>query len=393
MRISTLGLHNASVARMLSQQSAVARTQEQIGSQRRFRTAGEDPSGMAQALSLESAQAARGRLVDNAGQLRHRLSAEEGALDSIDDTLNRLRELAVQANSGALSDGDSAQIAGEMQQQYARLVDLANSDDGTGHHLFGGTRDGEAPFARTGTSVVYLGDQDSRSLAVGRGAQMREGDSGDAVFLRIAGGVSAVANSSNTGTLAVTSLSATGTTEALQLSFGGGRYEARRASDGTLVQDGAYRAGDALQLPGGLRLQFSGTPADGDRIDLAPAGNRDLFARAQELITAAGIVGSGDAAQRAQNQTRYQQALAGIDGGLQHLNGIRASVGTRLATLDDVDSELSALDVQLQSTLSEVRDLDYAEAISRLQLQSTGLQAAQAVFAKVQGLSLFNYLR
>ena len=48
--------------------------------------------------------------------------------------------------------------------------------------------------------------------------------------------------------------------------------------------------------------------------------------------------------------------------------------------------------LQLQSTLSGVQDLDYAEAISRLNLQLTALEAAQQTYVKVQGLSLFNYL-
>jgi len=39
-----------------------------------------------------------------------------------------------------------------------------------------------------------------------------------------------------------------------------------------------------------------------------------------------------------------------------------------------------------------LQDLDYAEAISRLSLQTTALQAAQQTFARVQGLNLFNFL-
>jgi len=42
--------------------------------------------------------------------------------------------------------------------------------------------------------------------------------------------------------------------------------------------------------------------------------------------------------------------------------------------------------------LSDIQDVDYAEAISRLNLQLTALQAAQQTYVKVQGLSLFNYL-
>ena len=42
---------------------------------------------------------------------------------------------------------------------------------------------------------------------------------------------------------------------------------------------------------------------------------------------------------------------------------------------------------------SELRDLDYAEAISRLSLETTVLEAAQQSYVKVAGLSLFNFIR
>ena len=44
------------------------------------------------------------------------------------------------------------------------------------------------------------------------------------------------------------------------------------------------------------------------------------------------------------------------------------------------------------SVLSDLKDLDYAEAVSRLTLQQTGLQAAQASYARLSQLSLFDYL-
>ena len=51
-----------------------------------------------------------------------------------------------------------------------------------------------------------------------------------------------------------------------------------------------------------------------------------------------------------------------------------------------------SFNLQLRESLSQVQDLDYAEAISRLNLQMTALQAAQQAYVKVQGMSLFNYL-
>jgi flagellar hook-associated protein 3 FlgL len=53
----------------------------------------------------------------------------------------------------------------------------------------------------------------------------------------------------------------------------------------------------------------------------------------------------------------------------------------------------SGYELYLQKNLSELQDLDYAEATSRLNLQLVGMQAAQQVYQKVQGLTLFNYIR
>ena len=48
--------------------------------------------------------------------------------------------------------------------------------------------------------------------------------------------------------------------------------------------------------------------------------------------------------------------------------------------------------LDLQQTLSEIEDLDIAEAVGRLQMQMVSLQAAQQTFVKTQNLSIFNYL-
>ncbi len=84
--------------------------------------------------------------------------------------------------------------------------------------------------------------------------------------------------------------------------------------------------------------------------------------------------------------------LADLDTGLESLLKARTSVGARVHALEDQEIQNEKFTVDMESTLSEIRDLDYAEAISRFNLQNTALQAAQQAFARVQNLSLFNYL-
>jgi flagellar hook-associated protein 3 FlgL len=61
-----------------------------------------------------------------------------------------------------------------------------------------------------------------------------------------------------------------------------------------------------------------------------------------------------------------------------------------------VQSQLDVLDentLRIKSTLSEIEDLDYAEAVARMNKEMMGLEAAMGSFAKISGLSLFDYIR
>jgi len=77
---------------------------------------------------------------------------------------------------------------------------------------------------------------------------------------------------------------------------------------------------------------------------------------------------------------------------MDHFFEFRADAGHRLARLEtqldiNADAQLS-----LQTIASKIEDLDLTEALTRLNLQMTALQAAQQSYVKVQGLSLFNFL-
>ncbi len=87
-----------------------------------------------------------------------------------------------------------------------------------------------------------------------------------------------------------------------------------------------------------------------------------------------------------------RDALADIDTTMDKIGVAEAKAGARLNALESQENENESYLLAMKTTLSETKDLDYAEAISRFQLESSVLQAAQQSFSKVQGLSLFNYL-
>lgn len=85
-------------------------------------------------------------------------------------------------------------------------------------------------------------------------------------------------------------------------------------------------------------------------------------------------------------------ALTSVDKNLDQLLSASAQIGSQLVEVDQLKSIGGDLNVQYRTTLSNLQDLDYNEALSRLSEQRTILQAAQQSFLQITGLSLFNYM-
>jgi flagellar hook-associated protein 3 FlgL len=76
-------------------------------------------------------------------------------------------------------------------------------------------------------------------------------------------------------------------------------------------------------------------------------------------------------------------------------NGISEGLGQIGADLNVVDLQTNVLDqvvLRLKSTRSDVEDLDYTEAITRMNKDQLALEAAQSSFAKISQLTLFKFL-
>ncbi|MBU1396730.1 MAG: flagellar hook-associated protein FlgL [Gammaproteobacteria bacterium] len=85
-------------------------------------------------------------------------------------------------------------------------------------------------------------------------------------------------------------------------------------------------------------------------------------------------------------------ANGNLDLALDNVLTVRASVGSRLQELEALDNAGADRNQQYSQILSDLQDLDYAEALTQLSQQQFTLEAAQRSFVTVSGLSLFNFL-
>jgi flagellar hook-associated protein 3 FlgL len=146
--------------------------------------------------------------------------------------------------------------------------------------------------------------------------------------------------------------------------------------------------GDQTQtrIPAGVERTVQFTRAGTDvftrvvRQDGAPVG---FFDAIDQMID--GVNGS---------QTgKIQQGIADLTQMHNNLTLSQAQNGSDQTVVQSQLDVLSETALRFKSTLSEIEDLDYAEAVTRMNKEMMALEAAMSSFSKISGLSLFDYIR
>ena len=398
MRV-TQGMEQAQFLTALNQlESNISTTQNDISTGLSFTTASQNPvaaglvSGYNQVLTQSQQYTANGNSAQSS------LNTEDSALTQVQNALQSLRDLALEANNATETAQDRSAIATQAQQIQGTLLALANTQDGSGNYIFGGFATQTQPFALSATGATYSGDQGQRQVQIGAGQTVVVGDNGDLVFNQIKTGngtfnVTAAAGNTGTGIIGA----ATVTDPA---AYGGGSfsieftapdtYQVVNTATHAVVAGGAYTAGQAIAFAG-VQVTLSGQPAAGDSFSVAPSTNQGIFTTVQNLVTALQQSTATPAGQ-AQLNNSISGAINNIDQALDQTQTVQSSVGARLNTITTQQSVATSQQTQLQQSISSLQSLDYASAITSLDSQNTTLSAAMQAFTLTQGLSLFKYL-
>ena len=271
-----------------------------------------------------------------------------------------------------------------------------NQRDGNGRYLFAGNMDSTAPVARSGITFTYNGDQGQRLIQIGEARHIPDGDPGSDVFFKIRNGngiflATPAASNTGTGILGAGSLVDPTQYDRDQYTIrfiDPANYEVLD-SGAAVVASGAFQPGDNLAFRG-IEISIDGQPQTGDQFDVSPSRHQNVFATIDALASALETPVS-DEASRAAMTNSVNEGILGIDQAIGNVLEVRTMIGSRLAAVDSEEDANGAYTLILQETLADIQDLDYAEAISRLSLEATTLEAAQQSFLRTQNLSLFNY--
>jgi flagellar hook-associated protein 3 FlgL len=90
---------------------------------------------------------------------------------------------------------------------------------------------------------------------------------------------------------------------------------------------------------------------------------------------------------------KIQQGVADLTQMHNNLTLAQAQNGSDQSVLQAQLDVLDETTLRIKSTLSEIEDLDYAEAVTKMNKEMMAMEAAMGSFGKISGLSLFDYIR
>ncbi len=304
MRVSTSYIQRSGLQQILDLQTKVANTQNQIGLGTKIINPSDDPSVASRILDLNEAITRIDQLDRNADFATQRLNLEEATLESSNNVLQRVRELAIQAgNTGALDLQSNQAIAKELSERLDELMGYANTQDVNGDFLFSGFQSSTQPFTTDGQgNFSYNGDQGQISSQIGVNRRVVVNDSGADVFQLVRNGngkfsVDSSRTNAGTGTITTGSVLNTSVYQPQDFSINfttATTYEVVNDTTGaTILTAQPYTDGAAITF-NGMSVEVEGTPVAGDSFTVKASRNQDIFTTINNLITDLNTPGSGN---------------------------------------------------------------------------------------------------
>lgn len=399
MRVSTAQFYFQNSQQITQQQSNVNEQTQYLSSGKRILTAKDDAVNYGTLTGLKGELANIKQFERNITIAENRNSLQETSFQSAVNVLQSLKQSFIQANNGVLNEQDLASLAAVTENGLEQLLDIANSKDDTGGFIFSGFQTNQQPFVRQiNGSVNYSGDSGVRELSIASNVDVDLNQPGDKAFLNVTNPTGDFKANYLANTSGISLESAVVQNRGAYNPAGNPyTFNFTSATDLT-VTDGSgtpvfttnsYAAGQTITF-NGLEVELSGNPLPGDSFELQPEENVSVFDTVNDAIN--WIKQGTTPANSAQHNVDYDDILARLGESINHLVARQAEAGTNRQLIDIQSNIHKDNELTLESSRSDVEDLDFAKAVSDFQQSQTALQAAQQTFVQVRELTLFNYI-
>ena len=168
-RTTTSGMYGTLLGSLQDSLSHIQDLQRQLASNNKYAKLSDNPTAVTRGLELESTLAATEKYMQNGQNAISMLNYSEGALNTVLDAAQSIRDLVIQAGDGALGESELQDIVHQIEAKRQTILDALNSKV-AGQYIFGGTDTSTPPFSMTSDGrIVYNGSDERIKYALGDG--------------------------------------------------------------------------------------------------------------------------------------------------------------------------------------------------------------------------------
>ena len=311
-------------------QSALSTSIERLSSGLRINSAKDDAAGQAIANRFTSNIKGLTQAARNANDGISLAQTAEGALSEINNNLQRIRELTVQASTGTNSDSDLSSIQDEIK---SRLDEI---DRVSGQTQFNGVN----VLLKNDSMKIQIGANDNETISIG----LQQIDS--------------------------TTLNLKGFTVSGMADFSAAKLT---AADGTAIAAADVKDAGDKQVN---LLSYTDTASNSTKYAVVDSAT-GKYMEAVTDTAAAVTVGAAEVAGAA-----TADPLKALDAAIAKVDKFRSSLGAVQNRLDSAVTNLNNTTTNLSEAQSRIQDADYATEVSNMSKAQIIQQAGNSVLAK-----------
>lgn len=358
-------------------QNALSQAITRLSSGKRINSAADDAAGLAISTRMQTQINGLNQGVSNANDGVSMIQTASSALSSLTNSLQRIRQLAVQASTGTMSTTDQAALQQEVAQQIQEVNRIASQTTYNGTNILNGNA-GIVSFqvgANVGQTISLDLSQSMSAAQIGGGLVQKGQTVGTVTGLSLDNtGV----YTSAAGSVAITAINV--------LSDGKGGCTFTDQNGGAISQTvaqtvfGTGATGGTGAAVGALALSASAASA-GNTSAAALTAINNAIAQINAVNKPATVSGLDISTVSGANV-----AMVSIDNALQTVNNVQAQLGAAQNRFTAIATSQQAESTDLSSAQSQITDANFAQETANMSKNQVLQQAGISVLAQANSL-------
>ncbi|MBN3772178.1 MULTISPECIES: flagellin [Burkholderia] len=355
-------------------QNALSQAITRLSSGKRINSAADDAAGLAISTRMQTQINGLNQGVSNANDGVSMIQTASSALSSLTNSLQRIRQLAVQASTGTMSSTDQAALQQEVSQQIQEVNRIASQTTYNGTNILNGNA-GIVSFqvgANVGQTISLDLSQSMSAAKIGGGLVQKGQTVGTVTGLTLDN-----AGAYTSSGAAITAINV--------LSDGQGGYTFTDQNGGAISQTvaqsvfGANATTGTGAAVGALSIQTGATSSSMSAASLTAITN--AVAQINAVNKPATVSGLDISTVSGANV-----AMVSIDNALQTVNNVQAQLGAAQNRFTAIATAQQAESTDLSSAQSQITDANFAQETANMSKNQVLQQAGISVLAQANSL-------